>query len=72
MQKTNTWEKVEMSFGPCSAYLVDVMHSRSAEILAASRLVPLILLVDENLTLKVQRITFSSGFNSHCSCASDD
>ena len=48
MQKTNTWEKVEMSFGPCSAYLVDVMHSRSAEILAANRFVPLILLADEN------------------------
>ncbi|KAF4618476.1 hypothetical protein D9613_010062 [Agrocybe pediades] len=26
---------VEMAFGPCAAYLVDVMHSRSAEALAA-------------------------------------
>ena len=30
-------KQVEMSFGPCKAYLVDVMHSRSAEILAANR-----------------------------------
>ncbi|PPR00921.1 hypothetical protein CVT26_015531 [Gymnopilus dilepis] len=27
---------VEMAFGPCAAYLVDVMHSRSAEALAAN------------------------------------
>jgi len=27
---------VEMAFGPCAAYLVDVMHSRSAESLAAN------------------------------------
>ncbi|KDR82154.1 hypothetical protein GALMADRAFT_135516 [Galerina marginata CBS 339.88] len=27
---------VEMGFGPCAAYLVDVMHSRSAEALAAN------------------------------------
>ena len=28
--------QVEMAFGPCAAYLVDVMHSRSAESLAAN------------------------------------
>ncbi|PPQ80690.1 hypothetical protein CVT25_001822 [Psilocybe cyanescens] len=27
---------VEMAFGPCAAYLIDVMHSRSAEALAAN------------------------------------
>jgi MFS family permease len=27
---------IEMAFGPCSTYLVDVMHSRSAESLAAN------------------------------------
>ena len=28
--------QIEMAFGPCAAYLVDVMHSRSAESLAAN------------------------------------
>lgn len=26
-----------MAFGPCAAYLIDVMHSRSAEGLAANK-----------------------------------
>ena len=28
------YQKVDMTFGACVAYLVDVMHSRSSEILA--------------------------------------
>jgi len=28
--------QVEMAFGPCAAYIIDVMHSRSAESLAAN------------------------------------
>ena len=27
--------QTEMAFGPCAAYIVDVLHSRSAESLAA-------------------------------------
>ena len=34
---TDFFHKVEMAFGPCAAYLIDVMHSRSAESLAANK-----------------------------------
>ena len=30
-------KKVDMTLGPCAAYVVDLMHSRSAESLAANR-----------------------------------
>ena len=31
------FKKVEMAFGPCVAYLIDVMRSRSSESLAANK-----------------------------------
>ena len=36
--KTNSlfYVQVDMTYGACVAYLVDVMHSRSSEILAAN------------------------------------
>ena len=34
LHSINRFFQVEMAFGPCAAYLVDVMHSRRAESLA--------------------------------------
>jgi len=35
-QYSRTIVQVEMAFGPCAAYIIDIMHSRSAESLAAN------------------------------------
>ena len=40
-----SFKKVEMAFGPCAAYLIDVMHSRSAESLAANKYVDTLSLI---------------------------
>ena len=45
------FKKVEMAFGPCAAYLVDAMHSRSAEGLAANKYVDPLSLISKSLNL---------------------
>ena len=39
-RKTNYYQKIDMTNGVCVAYLVDVMHSRSSEVLATFESVP--------------------------------
>ena len=54
--------KSEMSFGPGAAYLVDVLHSRSAESLAANRSV--FTLPDGPRWLKINEFSLASSLRS--------
>jgi hypothetical protein len=47
-RRTNLYQKVDMTFGACVAYLVDVMHSRSSEVLATMEFVVFIHYLEFN------------------------